>query len=305
MAHSATTMPGIAGSRTRRRARAPAWLCAASLCSAWLAASVPWSHAATPLRVIHPVAESARDARPDYPLAVLRMALDASGVPYRLQSHPLPMQQARALRTLDTGDALDVVWTVGTAERERRYRQIPVAIDRGMIGWRRLLVRREDLPKFERVRSLDDLRRFRMAQGHDWPDVAILRENGIRVEANPTYAGLFGMLARRHVDAVPRSIEEISAELDAHRDADLAAVPGVLLHYPAGLYFHVARDNAPLADALERGLRICIADGRFERLFREYNDDALAAIHARGTRVIALRNPDGPRHAPPLPDLAR
>lgn len=250
------------------------------------------------LRVVYPAVESERDGRTAYPVALLELALARSGVRYRLQSSPTPMQQSRSLRMLESRRGLDVLWTVSTEDRERRLRPIRIPIDRGLIGWRVLLIRDREQARFADVRSAIDLRRFRYAQGHDWPDLQALRANGLQVEACPTYEGLFGMLARRHVDAVPRSVTEAPAEAAARPGAGLQPEPALLLHYVSPLYFFVHRDDAALAAAIERGLESSLQDGSFQRLFEVYHGPAIAELARGDRRVIALENPTLPARTP-------
>ncbi|MDP1340920.1 hypothetical protein, partial [Klebsiella variicola] len=68
---------------------------------------------------------------------------------------------------------------------------VRIPIDRGLMGWRLLLVRRSELAQWDQVRHLDDLRRRIAGQGHDWPDTAILRANGLQVGTSSVYEALF------------------------------------------------------------------------------------------------------------------
>ncbi|KGI78857.1 hypothetical protein [Oleiagrimonas soli] len=267
-----------------------------------LALVVPLSpacvHATAPLRVIYPRAESQQDARQRYPLEVLRLALARSGVAYRLQPSRTAMQQARSLRMLASGHGLDVVWTVTTRERERRLRAIRIPIDRGLIGWRVLLVHRGDRARFARIDRVRQLAALRAGQGHDWPDLAILRANGLQVDASATYEGLFQMLARRHIDYFPRSIAEVDGELNSHAGLPIELEPHLLLHYPSALYFFVRPHNVALADAIRRGLERSLDDGSLLRLFHRTYDADLDRLDLARRTILELRNPDFPDDAP-------
>ena len=241
----------------------------------------------------HPGSESRRDSRPDYPLEVLRLALERAGVAHRLQPLGASMPQVRSLRELERG-AVDVVWTTPTPERMRRLRLVPVPMDGGLIGWRLLLVRPQTVDRLQGVRAVEDLRPLRFVQGHDWPDVGVLRDNGLEVEASPSYDGLFAMLGRGHVDALPRGLSEVQSELRDHDRWPMAVAPGLALHYPNGLYFFVRRDDAALAEALERGLRLCLADGSLRRLFDRHYAAAIERAELDRRRVLSLRNPSLP-----------
>lgn len=271
--------PGTA--RWKRRAAALLMLALASA----------GARADTPLRVVYPHPESGQDRRADYPLALLKLALQRSGVAYTLQPARAGMQQDRALRQLMEGRDIDVVWTVATREREHDLLPVRIPIDRGLIGWRVLLIRADEQPGMDKVRSIGDLRRFRAGQGHDWPDLAILRANGLPTAASSTYDGLFKMLAMQRIDYVPRSIAEVEPELARHASLHLAIEQHLLLHYPSALYYFVNRRNQALADAIARGLRRAIRDGSMQALFqRDYGTlEKSLALHRR--RRIELVNP--------------
>ena len=247
--------------------------------------------AQAPLRVLYPAAESAYDARQDYPRKVLELALAHAGRPYVLRGSTVPANQKRALRMLATGNGIDVVWTVPTAVRERELRTIPFAIDRGLIGWRVLLVRAGTEQRFAGIDDARGLRAMRGAQGQDWPDLEILRAAGLGVDGAHTYDGLFAMLARGRIDYFPRSVMEIGDELARRPGQGLAIEPRLLLRYPSALQFFVRRDNTALAGAIALGLARAEADGSLDRLFHATYDEVLAPLRLDSRTTIALRNP--------------
>jgi hypothetical protein len=267
--------------------------------------------AGTALQVRYPAQESAADARRAYPLAVLRLALARSGRAHVLQAATTPASQLRTLRLVEDS-LLDVAWSETTSERERSLRPVRFPIDRGLIGWRVLLVRRDAVGSFAQVRDVRDLRQRIGAQGHDWPDLAILRGNGLAVAAGSSYDGLFAMLARGHIDYLPRSVAEVGDELAARPGLPLAVEPTLLLHYPSALYFFVHPDNVALADALATGLQRSQRDGSLQRLFDQTYGAQLAALDLPRRRVLELSNPLLPATTPvqdpawlPTPGAAR
>lgn len=283
--------------RTPRRVRIATRLLPLLMLLPW-AAGAP-ARAAAPLRVLHPPVASGADVRARYPLAVLHLALLRSGREAAIAPTPLHGTQERLLRLLQEGRQLDVMWTVTTAERERRLRAVRFPIDRGLVGWRVLLVRRDALSRF--IPGADPrgaLAALQGVQGHDWPDLAILRANGLRVASTPAYEGLFEMLARGHVDYVPRSVAEVGDELAARAGMGLAIEPRLLLRYPSALYFFVHPDNTALAQALQAGLERAHADGSLQRLFDRAHGPALATLGLDRRRVLTLRNPLQPDSLP-------
>lgn len=247
--------------------------------------------------LVYPQPEADFDRRTHYPLALLQLALAASGEPVELQPSATPMQQGRALKQLALGRELDVVWSMATIERERELLAVPIPIDKGLLGWRLLLVREAELPRFAAL-DADSLRLLLAGQGHDWPDRAILEYNGFRVMAASSYAGLFELLRQQRIHYFPRGLSDVSVEQQRYADQGLAVVPELVLHYPAALYFFVNRNNPKLAERLRQGLEAILADGRFEALFQASYGPLLQQLQLQQRRVIELENPRLPPEAP-------
>lgn len=240
--------------------------------------------------VVYPRAESAADARQSYPLAVLGAALAQFGRRYAPGPSEQVMPQSRSLDQLARGEGIHVVWSTTTAVRERDLLAVRFPIDRGLIGWRVLLIRRSDQARFATANTLQDLTSFRFVQGHDWPDLAVLQHNGLTVQSSSSYDGMFRMVGAGRVDAFPRAVSEVLDEVARIRDPSLMIEPHLVLNYPAALYFFVAPDDHALAKDLEAGLTIIHRNGKLGRLFEaHYGDDLRALDVARRTRVTLER----------------
>lgn len=149
---------------------------------------------------------SSQDPQLAYVADLVRLAYSKLGESIQLRFALLEMQQSRSLAELLTSQSsFDLMWSVTNQEREQSgLRVIRVPIDRGLMGWRLLMVRAADLPKWQDVKSLADLRRFVAGQGHDWPDTAILKANNLPVVTSTDYAALFRMLKVGRFDYFPR-----------------------------------------------------------------------------------------------------
>lgn len=262
---------------------------ALSIVASLLAFAAAGAEAAVLVR--HPLVQSIDDRRAEYPVAVLRLALEKAGVDARIVPAAVGMEQDRAIRSLASGRLIDVMWSVSTAERERQLRVVRIPIDRGLIGWRVLLVRRDARPRFDGVTGVEQLAVLLGAQGHDWPDLTILQANGLRVLPTPHYQSLFELLKRNRVDYVPRGVGEVLPELRAMEGEGLAVEHRLLLHYPTALYFFVHPENKALAEQLDRGLRLAVTDGSLRRLFDDAYGEDIAALHLARRHRIELANP--------------
>lgn len=247
--------------------------------------------------VRYPRPESGPDERSRYSQRLLELVLQRAYITYRVELHPVRMQQGRAIVRLKNNQGLEVLSTMTSTEREQEMLPIRIPIDKGLIGWRLLLINRSQAGKFKAVTSLDDLKRLTAGQGADWPDVRILRANGLNVYGTSNYDSLFHMLDSERIDYFPRSVNEIWAELD-NSQLRIMAEPTIALHYPAAIYFFVRKGNTQLANDISEGLEKMIADGSFEKLFQEYHGEMIRRAAFRDRRVFELLNPLAPAGMP-------
>ncbi len=143
--------------------------------------------------------------------------------------------------------------------------------------------------QFERVATLAELRRFRAVQGHDWPDLEILRANGLTVHAVSSRESLFSTLATGRVDYLPLSLLEAAAAIKGR--PGLAIDPHLVIRYPAAIYFFVNPRKRALAEEVRRGLEASIADGSFDKLFYQHFGAAIGQAQLGERRIIELDNP--------------
>lgn len=271
-----------------------------TLMLASLLAMLPSAFAET-LNLVYPRPVSAFDQRSEYPLKLLELALAKSGTPFTLRASTSVMNKARVADELALGREINVAWMVTSREREARLLPIRICAFKGLGGWRIALVRQKDLPLFAKVRTLKDLQKLAAGQQLDWPDTAILRASAIPVETSSSYDSLFAMLANGRFSWFPRSIPEIWAEAQSHKDQGLVVEPHLLVRYPSAYYFFVNRRDERIAWLIESGLERSLKDGSFDKLFLEYHGDVLARAKIRDRVVIDLPNP----FLPPQTPLAR
>lgn len=235
--------------------------------------------------------EAYGQTQPNYFLALLRLALGKVEADYVLEPVTLAnFRESRSVMSVAKG-LYDIHWMNTNATRESVLRPIRVPLFKGLIGWRLLMVRQEDRDRFANISSLEPLRELKTVQGHDWPDSDILQENGLPVIRTPHWEGMFKMLYAGRVDYFPRSVVEVWHEQKTFSELNLVVDPHVALVYPSAYYFFVHQDNAPLANAIERGLLLAIEDGSFDRVLMAHFGDSLEKARLNERTIIRLRNP--------------
>lgn len=246
----------------------------------------------------YPRPESGSDSRASYPLALLTLCAQRSKDGFAIAPSQFHAQQGRNIRQLALGEGLDVLWAVTTEERERLLLPIRIPIDRGLIGWRLLLIRNQDENLFNAISTRDQLSELRAGQGHDWPDLDVLRANNFTVSTSTTYEGLFQMLALGHIHYFPRAVSEIWPEMEKHRSAGVGVEKTLVIYYPQALYFFVNKSNTLLAGALTSCLNAMTLDGTLQALIYKFYGDAIQKAQLDQRKIIEITNPSLPVNTP-------
>lgn len=247
---------------------------------------------------IYAGAQSSEGLDNSYFWRVLRAALDHAGPAYgryRLEAGP-PMPALRQIRALArAGTPLTIGLFTANAGLSRELVPVRIPVDRGLLGYRVLLVRDGDLDRFAGISSLAELRPLRFGLMPTWDDGPVMRAAGLTVAPGESYEGLFRMLAAGRFDAFSRGVPEILAEYDRARRQvpGLAVEPHLLLHYPLPVYFWFSPDEAGRRRAarVEAGLRAMQADGSLRKMFEAEYAALETRLDLSRRKVIELPNP--------------
>lgn len=239
------------------------------------------------------------DLRHDYPLALLELALDKTGVRYSLMPSERIMLQGKSIRLLKENREINVVWSMTDIPREKELLPIRIPIYKGLIGWRVFAINKESTEKFSAVNSMGSLLKLTPLQGEEWPDTKILQANGFNVLIVPDFNQGYHQLALGQGDFFPRSVVEIEDELNNPKiDSNIVLEPNIAVHYTSAMYFFVNRSNPTMARLIETGLERAIEDGSFEALFRTKHKAMLDQINLQNRKVYQLENPQLPEATP-------
>jgi len=276
----------------------------------WFASTPCQAQGSTVL--IYPHKESALDSRYDYDWAVLRTALDKTRPrfgPYEMRPSTEVMGQARVVLEMQASAVRVNIFARATATSlEQQFIPVRIPIDRGLLGYRLLLARSNELQRLARVRNPDDLRQFSIGVGKGWIDVAILRAAGFHVVEGDSYDGLFSMLTIGRFDVFSRSIDEAWREYDERHDShpDIAVEPTLLIYCPLPRYFFLRRDaqGEQLAKRIETGMEMMVRDGSLQKLFRQFKGAEISRSTLDKRRLLRIPNamlpPETPLDRPEL-----
>lgn len=239
------------------------------------------------------------DHRSVYPIALLALALDKTGVRYQLKPSERIMLQSKALRQLRENREINIVWSMTDKQREKELLPIRIPIAKGLIGLRVLLINDYDQAIFAPVTSFYELLARVPVQGEDWPDTKILQANGFNVHTVPSLVHGYEVLSSQRADFFPRSVIEVTTDLDnSQLSPDIVLEPRLAFHYPAAMYFFVNRGNPTLAKLIATGLERAAEDGSFDELFFASFDEIFRRINLDKRKVFELENPLLPNQTP-------
>lgn len=238
----------------------------------------------------------------DYRWKLLELALahtkDTQGT-FRLAPYAEEVTQNRGMRLLQFG-GIDVIALGTNAEREKDLLPVKIDILRGIVGFRIFIIRAADQA---RIAKMDDQAlRTQLVFGlnSQWADLPVLEANGFSVVTSAGYENLFGMLAAGRFDAFPRGLNEAQREVDARKKKfpQLTVEKTKAIFFPYPIYFWVNKNNAALAQRIERGLRLSLADGSFRKLFESYHAQEIAALKKEKRHILMVDSPILPPGTP-------
>lgn len=252
--------------------------------------------------------QSAEDESHAYFAGLLKLALDKTAAEYgsaRVVLAASSLTQSRSLAEVEDGRLLDIDWVGTNKEREEKLLPIRVPLTGGMLGYRVPVIRREDVPKWDAVASVEEIKKLAAIQGSQWPDSDILEAADFKVERVVAFESMYKMLKGKRGDYFPRGLNEVYAEVAALKDPELVAYDKVLIAYRFPMYFFTSKAKAKLAERIEKGLRAAIKDGSFLDYMKKSPVTAAAFPLSKyaASRIFELPNPYLPA-ATPLGDAS-
>jgi hypothetical protein len=252
------------------------------------------------IRILRVADEVVRERRWDFLIAALDHTVPTYG-PYVIDAYAEPMSTQREIEEVMAGRLLNVIASdPGHPDLNAHTIPIAIPIDKGLLGYRVALIRRDSQARINEVNDIQGLRLLSVGQGQDWGDVPVYQFNGIPLVTSSHYDLLFPMLAHRRFDMFPRGVLEITPELISFRGQypDMTIETHLLIRYAYAQFFYVNKSYPGLAQRIRDGLEAMRHDGSFEALFRKNFAQALTDLHLERRVLIDLKNPFLPAWVP-------
>jgi hypothetical protein len=252
--------------------------------------------------------ESASDRRYSFHWDILRQALERTRPthgPYNLSPAVFMSEQRQQLELRKDSGKITVMILGTTEELERALTPIRIPVDKGLSGFFVCLIHSDQQTALAQVRTLKELRKFKVGLANDWLDAEVYKANGFQVIPGNNYDGLFHMTRHKRFDIFPRSVVEVLPEWESRRTSipELAIENALLIHYhwPMYFWFSKTKSGEQLAKRAQIGLEKMLEDGSYDRLFQVHFRDAIERLNLKNRTLIELENPLLPK-ATPLSD---
>lgn len=237
------------------------------------------------------------DTRRNYKVELITQALEKTIPeygPYRLVEAHQGLVTQRAVQQVQSGRSINIFMAVTSPEWESKTIPIRIPIRRGILNYRLLAINKENLSQFETVDTSQSLGKYKVGLRRGWATVALMDSYDYSVLQASSLDGLYQKLSSYEIDYIPRGINEIFDEVESHRqlNQDLIIDPSIAIHTQAPYYIFVSPTEKRLAERLEKGLELMIADKSLKALFDKYYAHKIAKAKLNKRKIIHLNNPN-------------
>ncbi|MBC8206433.1 MAG: hypothetical protein ISR85_05830 [Kiritimatiellales bacterium] len=239
------------------------------------------------------------NARQVYELQILEAALAATEQEFgawTLESDCTDFPTIEGEASVFRSKGFDLFATVAGNPKLANERKIVIntPLMKGLLGYRLLIVRENDLPRFAQVDTASQMQKLALGIPFSWADADLFRFNGYTVVEGGTYDELFDRLKSGEFDYVTLGANEIEEAFEARAFpvGGLNLEASLLIYYPFPLLFYVNPDQPELAKRIEEGLDRIIENGALDRLFEEQYGDLVARLRLKERKTFRLENPN-------------
>lgn len=242
---------------------------------------------------------SSSEGRQAYEVQLFKTAMELTASdypPYVLTQYNFQFGSHRGRREVAVGNKVNFYVAPPRKPGDDLYEEvvaIPIPIMKGLLGYRKLVVDVESVESFAGIKSLEELKKFKVGQGRGWPDVRVYKNAGFVIDDSAQFNDLFDMLDQGRFDFLPLGIMEADKALTTlgRGNKSLTTIDSLFIYYPLPVVFQVRAEEKLLIERLQLGLQRATENGQLEELFYAHFADALSALAKEDYQLIVLDNP--------------
>ncbi len=252
---------------------------------------------------------AASEARKPYEAELITLLMKVSEEKYgaaTLEVSQRLMSTPRAIKILREGKDMQVMTApfMFSFIEDEALIVLPHMILNNLLGYRQLIVRKQDLSAFSAIDDVKEFWKRAAGQGSGWGDVTVYNFNDIRVVEAPTFEGLFPMLQYKRFDYLPLGISEArqTYEVENLKASGFSLVENLIIFYPWPVQIMVSRSHSTLAERLDYGMQVAKKSGEYEALFNKHFHQVITEFNRAEVKIIKLKTPriDASMALPPI-----
>lgn len=219
------------------------------------------------------------DIKTVFKFELLRRALELTQDEFGPYKHEVANLEVSAGNTLKASMDRGIINTLlvpSTEFWDKNAIAIRVPVRLGLLSYRVLMIKKENLDKFSQVKDLTQLNTFTAGLISGWATTEIYRNNNLHFVESSHFDGIFSMLNKQRFDYMPRGIYEVYNELSLLGPLadEIIIEPSLALYIPTSSYVYVSKSEPRLANRLSKGLRQLLDSGELKSiLFRYFKAD--------------------------------
>lgn len=240
--------------------------------------------------------QSKFDKRAIYKNEIIKRAMEITKKefgPYEFEVKDILMNRARSLQAIVEGNLINVYIAPSEKAWNEQTFVIKVPLRLGLLSYRILILHKDDLEKFSKVNSADDLKKITAGLRTGWVTANIFKDQNFKLEESQNYDGLFYLLDSHRVSYIPRTIYEVFDELEVRRKllSNVVIEPRLALHIPTSTYIYVSPKEPRLAKRLEKGMNQMYESGELTNIIERYYADDIKRANLKNRKLIHIDNP--------------
>ncbi len=236
-----------------------------------------------------------------YELDLILLALEKTVPtfgPYEMQAVgvEVAINQARSIALIKKHNYPNYVRSFGfqpSLTEAHDLHLVPFPLYLGAMSYRVCFTSKKIAKDVARVKTVEELKKFRFGTGIGWSDASILRHNGFKVTEINTYDSLFKMTAiNRSVDLFCRGSGEVELEAKRHKDMEgLVLDRSIALYYLQPLFLYMNKADSEASTRIQKGLELAYKDGSLQKLWRARFKSSIDFSEFEKRKIFRLENP--------------
>ncbi|VUD47656.1 hypothetical protein TDB9533_01071 [Thalassocella blandensis] len=251
---------------------------------------------------------AASEARQRYEAELIQMLFKLSEEKYgrvSLKTSVRVMSTERAIKKLRSGEMhlMTAPFMFGYNDEDAVI-VLPYMIAKNMLGYRQLIVREEEVAKFNALNDRKSFNQLIAGQGTGWGDIQVYEYNGLKVTQASKFEALFPMLQFGRFDYLPLGLNEASETFKSEKLylRGLQMVDKLIVFYPWPVNIMVSRAHPKIAERMDFAMQKALANGDYDALFDKYFKSTIEQFNGDEVKIIKLKTPrlDETTSLPPI-----